>query len=275
MPSPRLASVIGHSPTTAPDCRDALELPCRRVRGMHQTPARHRLAVNSNRRSIGRRPHQATQSSTSRICSATWMWIGASRGKRHDSRQLLRRHGPQTVRRHAHDAARQACSRLAARLHDARETLEIGHEAALARARLAAAEAAVGIEGRQQRERDAGVGGGRRDASRKLTGIGERHARLVLVQVMKLADAREACLEHLRERERRDRLELLGIDPLDEPIHELAPGPEAVVRGPAALREARDGALEGVTVQVGQPGNAHRVALIVVGRRRPRSRWSR
>ena len=81
----------------------------------------------------------------------------------------------------------------------------------------AAAEAAVGVEDRQQREPDAGVRGGRGDARGELAADRRTaDAAAVVVQVVKLADAREARLQHLRERERTDRLELIGLDALDE-----------------------------------------------------------
>ncbi len=201
--------------------------------------------------------------------------MGPAAAERHDSRQLFRRHGPQTVRRHAHGAAREpaAALRLDSTMRAKRSRSVTKRR--LARAGLGAAETAVCIKGRQERERDAGLCRRGRDAPGELAGIGERHACFVLVQVVKLADAREARLQHLRERERRDRLELLGIDPRDEPVHQLAPGPEAVFRGPAALRQARDGALKGVTVQIGQSGDADCVALIVLGRLDRPSRWCR
>ena len=60
-------------------------------------------------------------------------------------------------------------------------------------------------------------------------------AAAIVVQVMKLAHVGEASLEHLRVRERTERLKFLRFDALDELVHELAPAPEAVARaGPAA-----------------------------------------
>jgi hypothetical protein len=83
---------------------------------------------------------------------------------------------------------------------------------------------------------------------------------------MKLAHAGESGLEHLGEGERRDRLELLRVHPLDEPVHELAPGPEAVLLGAPPLRQARDRPLKSVAVQVAEAGQTDAVALIAGGR---------
>src|SRR6185437_11743520 len=191
---------------------------------------------------------------------------GTSRRKRYDGRQLLRPYCPQAVRRYSQIGCYEPANRCTARFHDPREALEIRHEAALACTWLPASESAMGIKRRQQRQRDASVGRSGCDTPGELTRIGERHGRLVLMQVVKLTDAGEAGLEHLRERERRDGLELIRIDPLHEAIHELTPGPEAVLSGTAALRQPGDGALKRVAVQVGEPGDARRMTLIPITR---------
>ena len=46
----------------------------------------------------------------------------------------------------------------------------------------------------------------------------------------------------------------LGRHALDEPVHQLAPGPEIVLAGSAHLGEAGHRALEGVRMQVGHSG---------------------
>src|SRR5256885_12066839 len=51
-------------------------------------------------------------------------------------------------------------------------------------------------------------------------------------------------------------------------VHELTPGPEAVVRRSAALGQSRQTPLEGVAVQVGKTGHCDRMALIGRCRRR-------
>jgi len=180
----------------------------------------------------------------------------------HDGGELRRRHRAQAVRRDADLRPGQAAHRHAALLEDAGEALGVADEAQLAGGGCRAAEAAVRVEHRQQRKSDAAVGGGRGDAPGELAAGGERGAAAIVVQVVELADVGEAALEHLRVAQRGQRLEFIGTDALDETVHELAPAPEAVGAGAAPLGEAGEAALEGVTVNVGQPRQSDRVALI-------------
>jgi hypothetical protein len=78
------------------------------------------------------------------------------------------------------------------------------------------------------------------------------------MQVVELRHPGEARLEHLQVGQRRDRLEVVRRQPLDEAVHLLAPGPEGIGLGAAVLGEAGHGALEGVAVQVRQAGNLAR-----------------
>src|SRR5207302_6165956 len=172
----------------------------------------------------------------------------------------------QAVRRHAHARPGERAHRLAAGLDDAGEALRSVDKAALPGGGCGAAEPAVRVEGRQQRESDSGVAGGRDDTAGELARIRERHPGLVVVQVVEFSDVREAPLEHLRERQRADRLELVRIDMLDEAVDELTPAPEAVVPGSAALGQPGKTPLEGVAVHVGKTGQRNRMALIC-GRR--------
>ena len=55
---------------------------------------------------------------------------------------------------------------------------------------------------------------------------------------------------------------LVGRQAGDELVHELAPGPEIVVRRAPHLGEAGHGALEGVAVQVGQRRKQDGAALV-------------
>ena len=74
-PSPRLASVLGHSTTPAPLAATAsisAGVACVACTSCQRASS----ATCSASHSIGRRPVAATQSSTSAVCSATWMWIG-------------------------------------------------------------------------------------------------------------------------------------------------------------------------------------------------------
>ena len=78
MPSPRLASVIGHSPATAPVAASATVSRGCHLRGVDQAPAAHRPRDWPAAIPPGARPWRACTSSTSATCSARWMWIGAS-----------------------------------------------------------------------------------------------------------------------------------------------------------------------------------------------------
>ncbi len=86
------------------------------------------------------------------------------------------------------------------------------------------------------------------------------------MHVVKLPHVREAGLEHLGECQRGQGLEFVGVDSLDEPIHELAPGPEAVLARAPALRQARQAALERMTVHVAEAGHPDRMALVALVR---------
>ena len=121
------------------------------------THQRSSSAALSSSHSTGRRPSAATQSSTSRICSAAWIWIGPSGVAAADRPQRLR------ASPRAANAARCRRALAATSATDARarcdqieEALGIVDEAALAGGRRRAAEAAIGVERRQQREADAG-----------------------------------------------------------------------------------------------------------------------
>ena len=95
----------------------------------------------------------------------------------------------------------------------------------------------------------------------------------VVMQVMELADAGEAGLQHLDIELRGDRLDLVGRHRQREAVHHLAPAPETVGRRPARLGQPGHAALEGVAVQVGHRRNDDRVALVAwLQRQRRRSR---
>ena len=79
-----------------------------------------------------------------------------------------------------------------------------------------------------------------------------------MVDVVELRHRGEARLEHLHLGEGGDCFDLLRADPVEEAVHQLPPGPEAVARiRPAPLGQAGKGALEGVAVQVGGRGQEH------------------
>ena len=112
------------------------------------------------------------------------------------------------------------------------------------------AETRVAVQHRQQGQADAGVGGGLADAQRQFGRVGIGLALGVMVHVMEFGHRGVAGLEHLDVQLARDDAQLLGADPAHQPIHQLAPGPEAIVGVAGHFRQAGHGALEGVRVQV-------------------------
>ena len=149
-------------------------------------------------------------------------------------------------------AAGQRLDDRARALDQLEEALEVGEKAPLAGGGRRAAEAAAGIERRQQREPDAGRGARRGDPARHLAEVGVGPAVDVVMQVVELADRGEADLEHLHVGEGGDRLDVIGRKPGEEAIHHLAPGPEAVGGLATMLGKAGHAALERMAVQVGQ-----------------------
>ena len=118
-PSPRLASVLGHSTTPAPLRGHRVDLGRRGVRGMHQLPARIE-------RRLARQPLDRPRAgggdavvAPRAVCSATWMWIGpasplqplaSSRDRRRPTRRAAsgspRRHSTQRPARRARSPSR-------------------------------------------------------------------------------------------------------------------------------------------------------------------------
>ncbi len=73
----------------------------------------------------------------------------------------------------------------------------------------------------------------------------------VVVEVVELADDRVAGEHHLGERRRRQLLVRVGVERRGELVHLVAPRPE---RAAAPVRAPPQGAVEGVAVGVGEPG---------------------
>ncbi len=142
------------------------------------------------------------------------------------------------------------------------KAIDIVEEPALARGRGLPAEAAVGIEHRQQRERDAGFGGGPGNCGAHRSGVGIGPPLRIVMHVMKFADAGEAGFQHFDIGQRGDGGEIVGAHAFDEAVHHFAPGPETVVTLPAALGQARHAALKGVAVQIAEAGKRDRMPIV-------------
>ena len=143
----------------------------------------------------------------------------------------------------------------AAGFQEPREAIEIEQEPRLpGRGRLSAA-TAVGVEGRQQGKPDAAHLRGCHDAAASLRRVGVVRTVGGVVQIVELADCREASFQHLHVGPGCDGLDVVGDHAGEKAVHHLAPGPEAVVLGAEPLHESGHGALEGVAVDVGDAGD--------------------
>ena len=159
-------------------------------------------------------------------------------------------HGAQRVRCYAERELRIAGERALQPLEQPGEAVRVVQEAALARLRRLAAEAARHIEHRQMGQADAGRALRRQDRKGQLGRIGISAPVGLVVQVMELAHGGIARLQQLDVELGGDRLQLIGADALEEAVHHLAPGPERGLARCQALGEPRHGALESVAVEV-------------------------
>jgi hypothetical protein len=182
--------------------------------------------------------------------------------KWHDLVQFLRRRGTQAVRSNAENRAGQASNDLLRALHQPGEGIDIMDEAALPLDGSGSAKSGMGVEYRQQGERDTGLGAGSANARGHLGRIGIVRAVLVMMQIMELADPAEPSLQHFHVKLRRHRLDLLRRHRQGNAIHFGAPAPETVGARAACLGQTRHGSLEGMAVQIGHGGNQKAVALI-------------
>ena len=113
-----------------------------------------------------------------------------------------------------------------------------------------AAETGMAVEHRQQGQADAGGTGGLADAQGQFGRVCVRLAVGVVMHVMKFRDRGITGLEHFDVQLTGDDAELLRADFSDEAIHQIAPGPETVVRIARHFRQPGHGPLEGMGVQI-------------------------
>ena len=76
-----------------------------------------------------------------------------------------------------------------------------------------------------------------------------------MVHIVKLGYRGVAGLEHLDVQLPGNDLQLFWADLADQPVHQVAPGPEAVVGVASNLGQPCHGALKGMRVQVGHAGD--------------------
>jgi hypothetical protein len=86
------------------------------------------------------------------------------------------------------------------------------------------------------------------------------------MQIVKLAHTGKAALKHLDIGLRRDRFDVLRREPVQKPVHHLAPGPEIVVGGTPDFGQPRHAALEGMAVNIAQARDRDGMAFVAVGR---------
>ena len=134
--------------------------------------------------------------------------------------------------------------------------VDLQPEAPLGRGERPAAEAALAIQDRQQRQPQAGRVRACRDAPGQFRAIAVAAAVRWVVQIVELGDAGVAGLQHLDIEMGRDRFDLRRREALDETVHGPAPRPE--IRPFLAARpfgQPGHGALEGMAVQVRHAGD--------------------
>jgi hypothetical protein len=183
-------------------------------------------------------------------------------GKRLNRAELVRCDRAQTVRRNTDPGIRKRRDELPTGLDQSPVLVDTVYEAPLPFTRRLAAELTVRIENRQQCQRDARLLRGRHYTRRHLREVRVGLAARIVVQVVELADAREAALEHLHVRLSRERFGIIRCDVPDEAIHQLAPGPEAVRAGPPMLGQSRHAALKRVAMDVRHARQSYTCALV-------------
>ena len=173
-------------------------------------------------------------------------------GHRDDLAQALGRHRAQAVRRDADDGIVETRHRLAGAFEQAGIALDIVDEPPLPLRGRRAAEAALRVEDRQQRQAHAGLLRRGRDATGEFRDVGIGTAVGIVMQVVELGERGEPAFQHLHHGEGRDRLDIVRREGSEEAVHHLPPGPEAVAFRPARFGKPRHAALEGMAVQVRQ-----------------------
>jgi hypothetical protein len=187
-----------------------------------------------------------------------WIWL-----EREDRAQFVRCDGAQRMGSDADPGIVERGDRGAAVGEETRVAVDRVDEAALPVRWRSAAKTGMGVEDGQQGEADAAVLGRLRYRDGHGGGIGIGGAIGLMVEIMKFGDAGEAAFQHLHLGDGGDGADVVGRQRGDHRIHGFAPCPETVSRCACAFGKARHGALEGVTVGVGEAGKAGCMALVV------------
>ena len=264
VPSPRLASVTGQRPATAPVLANAAEFVVRRMGRVNEAPAL--IDAGVFQQPLHRTPSRPRHAIFDFLDLLGGMNMHrAAVRERNDSREFVRRHSTQAVRRDADIGARQFADRLARSGHQRGELIDRADEAALSRMRRSAAEAAMRIKTRQQREANAGILGRLRDPRGHLGEIGVGRAITIVVQIVEFADVGKTLLEHLDIKQRCDSRDVVRRHRERKTIHRLTPGPERIRAVTAQFRQPRHAALECVAVQACKSWKRYTVAFVAGG----------
>ncbi|MCW0461962.1 hypothetical protein NB717_003030 [Xanthomonas sacchari] len=258
---------VGLGDRAQPDHRatggDALHFRGVDMGGVHQAPARiHRRVRQQPLHRALPAPGQAGVDFAGLLGD---MDVHRAVAQRQQRRQFVRGDRAQAVRGQAQHRVVQSLQGAAAAVQQRGEAVDVVQQALLRRVRRGAAEIGMRIEHRQQGHAD--TAGLRRGSQtlRHLGAVGVGAAVGGVMHIMELADPGEAGLEHLHVGLLGDGLQIVGAQPLQEAVHQLAPAPEAVAAAPADLGEPGHAALEGVAVQIAQPGHHDVQALIAKG----------
>ena len=179
---------------------------------------------------------------------------GIVRAQGRNPAEIVERDRTQRMGGDAEPRVRQVANRGSAVFEQALIGVALVDEAALAMDRGRLAEIAEAIEHRQKREAEPGFLSRGGDRLPHGGDIRVRAAVLVVVEIVEFGERGEAAFQHLDEGLGGDGLHVVRIEPVEEAVHHLAPGPEGILRRAAAFREAGHTALEGVAVQVRHAG---------------------
>ncbi len=130
-------------------------------------------------------------------------------------------------------------------------------------ARFGWGEAAGQVAGVEQRHPQAGLGGRLDQGSAHRVGVGVGPPARLVVQVVELAHAAHPGQRHLGVDGPGQPEVAVGVEPGRDLVHPLAPGPE---RAAVRLGDGAQGAVEGMRVSVGEPGQGEAGEAFGIGR---------
>ncbi len=123
-------------------------------------------------------------------------------------------------------------------------------KATLPLVRRLATETGMAVQHRQQGQANAREAGSLADLQGQLSGVGVGFAGRVLVHVMEFSDRGKTALEHFDVQLASNDAELFRADLPDQTVHQVAPGPETVVRVTCHFGQTGHGALKGMRMQI-------------------------